>query len=220
MPGQRKRHNSAKSETKEKKMIQKNRNDNHSAERVKTCSTSKEVDQASDESQNDKVQVEVNEETVRATFHEDDEVVDMEIEGHDNVSSDDEADSESDDEEGLLHDDEKPSEDEETVPEEQNIESEDEKAERRKYKRQRKMERCEKRASIEQKIDTLSSSILAMQEIMTQQGFSTRTRHKGRSSTESDDESQATIYKNAVPQLVRDEQPQITNPGGHVLVDP
>ena len=175
----------------------------------------------------------------KISFHEDDDEVDMEVQG--NITSDDEdyaSDSESDGE-IQSESNEESKHDESYVEEEhaqmvtesensQNESTDEEEIQRKLQERQKKKKgKCEKRVSMEKKLDTLSSNLQAMQDMMLQKGFfmekpdktgdskrsDTRSDRGGKTNENSDNESDITIYQNAVRKVTQDnsdKQVQVT----------
>ena len=186
-----------------------NQNSNHSAAADKCRKISK--------NHSKKVDIKLTEEGHQATFPEDDDVVNMYVEGTitnngEINSEEDETDDEADEPNPSQSDDEIQNNSMEQEAEQQSDdENNEEEDQKREEKCMRKQERRERRASMEQLIESLSSSVKIMQQMMASKGFAEPTdsqrnwnnRQGKTNSTESgsDHESETAIYQNAVPKL-------------------
>ena len=176
----------------------------------------------------------------KETFQEDDEVVDMEIKG--SISSDGEIDSDNEDteEEDSGSEDENEAESEEDnddnddpndvdnsqkmqedAPGHSDYEESESEEDRMRHeaKRKCKTDRRERRATMEKRLDTISSSLQAMQTLMLQKGMLDVPKEKEKAGNSrkgtsfgSDEDSETTVYQNAVQKINRlegDEQPTV-----------
>ena len=145
---------------------------------------------------------------MKASFNEDDEFVEMEAEG--NITSDGEIDSEVSDGDNDNSDVEhETSSDHVDETQEFSNQSSDDRdvspeVDHRIVKKQKKQEKERHRASMEAKLDSLTSSLQVMQDLMVKKGIvgevANREKQDGKEK-QLDDMSETTVYCNAVPQL-------------------
>ena len=149
----------------------------------------------------------------KAQFNEDDDVVDMEVQGaitsDGEVDSGDETDSNEEEEaESQNEHDPEPTvnniqEDSDRNTQTDNDSSEgeeDQESRRKRQKHERKQIRKARRESMEQQLQTVSSSLKVVQELLEVNGLLNNPKQSNKGNTETD--SVATIYKSTVPKAV------------------
>ena len=226
MTGSRKRRHSGKDKNEcEMVGMANNVNSNHSSVSLKKRSNEEDIKQLrktrSSSKRQDVVEDEKKAKISKCKFQERDETVEMEVD-EGNEMSDGEIDSESDEDSQMVD----PSSDGDdgtisnenaeqsaTYSTDNEIDAEDEEELRKRQKREKRKEKLERWASMENKLDTLSSTLQTMQQMMVEKGFfeeknteKPQRKEKGKQNHQegkiSDSEtSEVTIYKNAVPRV-------------------
>ena len=170
--------------------------------------------------------------TNQATFEEGDEMIQMQVQASDGeLDSDEDSDSSEDeneddqstmgsDNESVNQQSEEESNNNHTQSEAETNEMDEEEIERRqKYRKKKKQAKQERRANMEQKLDTLSTTLQAMQEMMAQNGMLKNKNSAGtlKNTVNSDNESDTTIYQAAVNKAQNE---QTVDSGFQIRVDP